>query len=739
MVGTMKVKNYYIHLVIILGLLTGWSESFAQRKSTHTRGKLWETLNNVGLIGDLGVWDYEETSGLGFYPGFSGYSFPNNEQLANGWITDANFHNFRSGPALVIKGGDVLVAPDYDPQYQEYLFYHSSFAGGSHGILWNYPPFIKTNNFVGTSQFNPLLPEEINYCEFPTATGISVKMRSMAWSFPDYDDFIVYDYVFINTGEMVIPALGEVKHYEQTFDSVFVVFHSGIQVSTKGHLNFHYDPDFMSSAAPAGGFGGWKQLENGGTYTDYFAVENDGDDSKGLFFYSRDFNGGREPHPNDTYSKRSDWQTRLKYNQSYENIELQDPACFGFVFLYRTPPTDSDADPFEADPNYFNIYSDEGEQFQGRALDMNEYFSIERLGEKGMFDFITHNRIPEENNGDMYCFYTATFGPYYLAPGDSVRLILAEVAGSLDYHEVIRGDPNHYYPDSSIADIRRNAEAARRALKWGFGATVEGINLAADVPESPPAPNCSATNASQGSDTAIIAIQWDKLAEETVITDGAGNPFYDGSTDLSGYRIFRGIDKRGIWDEVVDIPIEEANRYWNAEIGKYVYLDKDLQFGFDFRYYVQAYYSNPKTWVSANHTIVDNLGELVSDDYNMTPLTGARPGPVDITAGWDVFVAPNPYVEGDPERSFGDPTPYKIEFRNLPERATIKIFTVSGDLVKTIEHGPDTYGNLFGSVAWDQRTDSGLRVAPGLYIYAIESHAEGTKGKRTIGKLMIIR
>jgi len=51
----MKVKNYYIHLVIILGLLTGWSESFAQRKSTHTRGKLWETLNNVGLIGDLGV------------------------------------------------------------------------------------------------------------------------------------------------------------------------------------------------------------------------------------------------------------------------------------------------------------------------------------------------------------------------------------------------------------------------------------------------------------------------------------------------------------------------------------------------------------------------------------------------------------------------------------------------------------------------------------------------------------
>ncbi len=112
------------------------------------------------------------------------------------------------------------------------------------------------------------MPEEINYCEFQQQPAFRLRCALWLGVFRIYDDFIVYDYVFINTGEMVIPALGEVKHYEQTFDSVFVVFHSGIQVSTKGHLNFHYDPDFMSSAAPAGGFGGWKQLENGGTYTD---------------------------------------------------------------------------------------------------------------------------------------------------------------------------------------------------------------------------------------------------------------------------------------------------------------------------------------------------------------------------------------------------------------------------------------------------------------------------------------
>ena len=136
---------------------------------------------------------------------------------------------------------------------------------------------------------------------------------------------------------------------------------------------------------------------------------------------------------------------------------------------------------------------------------------------------------------------------------------------------------------------------------------------------------------------------------------------------------------------------------------------------------------------------MNNLGELKSADYNRTALIGAKPGPVSIENGWDVFVAPNPYVEGDPARSFGSPSPDKIEFRNLPEKAVVKIFSISGDLIKTLKHGPDELGNLFGSIAWDQRSESGIRVAPGLYIYVIESESSGSEGKRTTGKLMIVR
>jgi len=741
----MKIKKYFLKKALsffIVFLFCIWisETTWAQRKSTHTRGKLWETVNNIGFIGDMGAWDYEETSGIGFYPGFSGYSYPTFEEDANGWITNANFHNYRSGPAIMVKGAYTLVPPDYSPQWRDYLLYHSCFENGDHGVLWSNPPVKRTENFIGSDEFQPLLPEEMNYTEFPTSTGITVKQRSMAWSYPDYDDFIIYDYTFVNTGDMVIPAIGTTKENIQSLDEVWIVFHSGIQVSTKGQLNFHYNDEFTSSAAPAGGFGGWDQIAQGGTYTDYFAVENNSEDGNGLLFYSRDYNGGREPHPDDTYGKHLDWENELKWDASFDRIELQDPACFGFVFLYRTPPEGANSDPYEADPTYFNIYNDEQEMFNGKYLDMNEHFGPNLLGgNKGLFNFITHNRIPETNDGNMYCFYTASFGPYSMAPGDSIRLILAEVAGVMDLHDVITGDPDHHYPDSSIAAIRRNVQAVRRAVKWGIGETVNGIKLAADVPEPPPPPNCTAASVSAGSDTAIISVSWDKLAEETVIIDGSGETFYDGSQDLGGYRIYRGKDPRGIWDLLIDIPITEATQYWNDEEGIYKYYDMDLQFGFSYRYYVEAYNPNPGTWVSANGTKVDNLGELVSGDVNMSQLVWARPGPVSIDDGWDVFVVPNPYVEGDPDRSFPDPDPDKIEFRNLPEKVTIKIFSLSGDLVKTLEHGPDSYGNMYGSIAWDQRTDSGLRVAPGVYIYAIESHTEGTVGKRTMGKLMIIR
>lgn len=729
-------KTIFIIFIIILFFQP---KSFSQQTSaTHTRGKLWETLYNYGFIGDPGAWDYNEITGIGFFPGFSGYTYPLDEQSANGFITDANFHNFRSGPWIIVKDALAPVPPAFDPQHQDFLLYQASMATGDAGVLSNIMPFKTTKNFIDNTDFNPLLPEEINYVEFNTSTGIKVKQRSMSWSFPGYNDFIIYDYTFVNTGDIAVPAINQTVHIDQTLNEVWFVFHSGIQVSTKGNLNFHYNSDFLSSTAPAGGFG-WHP---GAGYTDYYAIENytpggNVPDGRGMLYYSRDYNGGREPVPWDQFGLKSNWQ-QLLTKSGYDLPELQDPSAFGFAFLYRTPPEGaSNIDPFDADPNHFNIYSDEGDKFKGKTVDF-ESFGLSPFTMQDMYDFALSDKLPL-NNGRCYCWYTSSFGPYNLAPGDSVRLIVAEIAGVMNLKEVVKGDPNHWYPDSTIADIRKNYEAVRNAVKWGVGANVNGIDLAADVPEPPPAPIVRAANSSKGSDTAIISIQWDKTAENAQITDASGQIFYDGSTDLSGYRILRGNDKRGIWDTIATITRDQLNNFWNPETQLYEFEDRNLQFGFEYYYYVQAYNSNPKPWTSANGTLVENLPELASGDYNKTPLTGARPGPVSIKNGWDVFAAPNPYIEGDPAHSFGDPTPRKIEFRNLPEKAIINIYSLSGDLIKTLQHGPDSNGNLAGSISWDQRSNSGLLVAPGLYIYVVQSETEGSQGSKTTGKLMIIR
>ncbi len=725
--------------LILIAVFSGsfYINLFAQQNfTTHTRGKLWETLFNWGFIGDPGAWDYTESTGIGFYPGFNGFNYPHDEQAANGYITDANFHNFRTGPWIIVKDAQTPVPPSFSPQPRDYLIYESALPTpvSPDGVLSGNPAFTHIKNYDGSPDFNSSLPEELNSVKFPTGTGITVTQRSYSWSFPGYSDFIIYDYVFKNTGDVAIPSVDKIVHFDQTLNEVWLNFWSQLHVSTKGYLNFHYNSDFLSSIAPAGGFG-WHP---GSGYNNYYSVEDQNTPGKGLLYYSWNYNGGREPVPWDKYGLKPDWKQQLTI-QPYTLPELQDPAAFGFVNLYISPQPQGSisSDPFQADPTHFSVYSDEADKFNGKTIDFEtlgeKTFTLQELYNLAKNDYFT------ANNGRDYAGYLSAFGPYSLAPGDSVRLIIAEVAGELDLQQIVMGDPDHQFPDSTIAAIRRNAQAARNAVKWGVGAKVNGMDLAADVPEPPPSPNCTAANASVGTDSAIIAIRWDNIAEDAKIPDGSGKIFFDGANDLSGYRIFRGNDKRGVWFQIADIPRSDFTKYWHADLKEYEFLDHNLQFGFEYYYYVQAYNSHPSSWTSANGTLVNNLPELKSADVNRTQLTGAQPGPVSVSNGWDVFVAPNPYIEGDPQRSFGEPTPRKIEFRNLPETCLIKIFNLSGDLIKTLSHQPDSYGNLSGSEPWDQRSDSGLLVAPGLYIYVVQSETPDSQGAKFYGKLMIIR
>jgi hypothetical protein len=103
-----------------------------------------------------------------------------------------------------------------------------------------------------------------------------------------------------------------------------------------------------------------------------------------------------------------------------------------------------------------------------------------------------------------------------------------------------------------------------------------------------------------------------------------------------------------------------------------------------------------------------------------------------------IAVVPNPYVvtaawEGWTLSSinFGRGE-RKIYFIHLPRKATIRIYTLSGNLVNTIEH-EDSIDN--GSEPWNLVSRDGMDIAYGVYIFHVEAPGIGEK----IGKFAVIK
>ena len=102
----------------------------------------------------------------------------------------------------------------------------------------------------------------------------------------------------------------------------------------------------------------------------------------------------------------------------------------------------------------------------------------------------------------------------------------------------------------------------------------------------------------------------------------------------------------------------------------------------------------------------------------------------------EVYVVPNPYVvtnEFEPRNPVsrtqrGD---RRLYFANVPQKCTIRIYTVAGELVDTIEH-ESTLND--GKAFWDLRTKDNMNIAYGLYIFHVQS-AQGS----SVGKFAIIK
>jgi len=104
-----------------------------------------------------------------------------------------------------------------------------------------------------------------------------------------------------------------------------------------------------------------------------------------------------------------------------------------------------------------------------------------------------------------------------------------------------------------------------------------------------------------------------------------------------------------------------------------------------------------------------------------------------------IAVVPNPYVAAaswerkqTASAGVGSRGERRIDFIHLPQKATIRIYTIRGDLVDVIEHASSIDNS---TSSWDLRTKEGLDLAFGIYVYHVESPELGEK----IGKFAIIK
>jgi hypothetical protein len=276
-------------------------------------------------------------------------------------------------------------------------------------------------------------------------------------------------------------------------------------------------------------------------------------------------------------------------------------------------------------------------------------------------------------------------GPFQMDPGDTLHVVWALGIGL------------------GLNGMLNDSEWAKRIFDAGY------LTMTA-----PTAPTLSIERGD-----GFLKLLWDDIAENSQ------DPL-TGEYDFEGYRLYKSSkhdeDGNHIWIELANFD-EENDIGSNAGI-KHEYIDSDIMAGYSYSYAITAYDRGiPEEGVISFESSKDAENCFIS-------LIASGPGRNTVD---DVYAYPNPFIgaaEWESANSFQEFNERKLAFANLPlGRITIKIFTLAGDLVDTIEHDGDEY-----ICFWDLCNKKDRPIVSGIYIYVVESQF-GTK----IGKFIVLQ
>ncbi|HTY09791.1 MAG TPA: hypothetical protein VMF88_01855 [Bacteroidota bacterium] len=568
-----------------------------------------------------------------------------------------------------------------------------------------------------------------------TPLGVSVHLETYAWNFPFSDFFVILNYTIKNVSNDTIDAIyvgmrdeGVVRNMNLSgYQASSAFFSSGKGYIDSLRLAYTFDVNGQPYGPPANSYWGMKLLG-----TDPFPLKRD---SSGAFG-SHSIDSLGDLHL-DTYY--NGW----KYNNTTSGTEQ-----------YFYPDVDNNpSDPLRG--KYQRMSTMQPKNFiQSFGTPLNTPV---------LSDGVTPGIAPS-NTVDLI-----SVGPFpSLAPGDSMKVVFGVVcakkstnlAPSEDYHNASLRKT--FYSNASWAQQAYDGEDLNGNNKLDPGEDINGDGKLTRyvLPQPPRQPRVRAVVENQ---EAII--YWDRTqAEESF------NPI-SRRYDFEGYRIYRsaaGADIKDPTDFILSMDLvgdfdrADDNIGYNTGFSA-IKLSSPKMFPGDT---VQYWYRFPP--VNDNITSLNGWQYLYGisaynqgDSANQLPsLESAKvivrviPGtPPTSEKSAEIGVYPNPYYAGAAWDGSGE-RDRKIYFYNLPARADIKIYTLSGDLVTEITHDAATYTGsdikwfqnfsglgvspqfAGGEHAWDLISKYDQAIATGLYLFTVKDLTTGTIKR---GKFVVIK
>lgn len=564
-----------------------------------------------------------------------------------------------------------------------------------------------------------------------TDMGVTITQKVLGWSQTNHDDYVIYDFTFTNTGNIDLDEQIELPN--QTLDGVYFLRSSRLE---------RWDSEYWYS-----GLGEYTtdslrmQYAYPGRRRDSGAIDNTG-------------NGFWAPQPGWLWNTMSVGQSVLHADKSVDDPtdDFNQPAMTGtensdLLWIRNDPTSTGPAD-------WTNVYKvmTEGWAWRGNVprlegANVRPGFHSVRMQDLAVPGTKFILQLPWVTYAAAY-FWAA--GPYTMKPGDSFRVVWADGFGAINPLKIwevgttweqgtcqpppgmtfnqaagaglVDNMPPPYKNNPDLYNNNANDWAKDCWIFTGIDSLIQNMNNAQwnvrnnyNVPIPPPTPSIEVTSLPNK-----IVVGWGSESESA--SDFAGYKLYRSEGFwYEGYLNGTNTRNHGEWELIQNFPGAATHNYEDTNVTR----------GVAYFYKVVAYDNGASNGqdIDGGHRVLES-SHFMNVTRRGASLT--RPAAPDLAS---VVIVPNPFHISARDLQFPG-QPNKIIFYELPPECTIRIYTESGDLVKTIEHTNGSGDESWGAVNREHMTtETGQIVASGLYIANIQTpDGQSVNRKFVIGR-----